>query len=28
MLAILAGGYAAKRYSERNGTTPNRAEMP
>ena len=28
MLAILAGGYAAKRYSERNGTAPNRAEMP
>jgi hypothetical protein len=28
MLAILAGGYAAKRYSERNGTTPNRAGMP
>ena len=28
MLAILAGGYAAKRLSERGDATPNRAEMP
>ena len=28
MLAILAGGYAAKLFSERSDTTPKRAEMP
>ena len=28
MLAILAGGYAAKRLSERADTAPNRATTP